>query len=567
MWGKGHTGRGRRPVIGNPTLVTKTLDDSVYQSLSPINSPGAGSSSKPSPPLSSGNRASPITANPSDPDSRFASSNSSRDGNAQFGQFSNNWSQQLHSEQCSADRKPDSPVWREITDVSPPDSPISMSGANGSQESHQVSPIEDEPRSSSRNMEIGSQFPMMRNVPQEDVSSQPTNPKPRKHSLNFSRATRWDDFSGEPTTSETGKTAQAAPGRAPLQSRTAHKQGGSQSSGIFGWGKDQFHPMKKFAEARSRFTKHDDTQPHAMREPGKGTSGRPPMINPIQEKQRSRVSSRAGTSKTDQAKENQEPPAVGLGLRSSVATTFTAGKSMSTTTESRPTTKPDNRHPQPTAYSVPVSQESSTPPRVDLPKSTLDSTLNSALVDLKLEEQPVSRFSSTTYESTEFDSAAESPRDSVAETQSTDNNPSIMSRKRPVPSGIVSGKKPVRKPTPAQVPEESTAKPLPECPPEKQAESRIEALEARRETLARRKGNIGTIIHELTQVIQPSSIAYDMAARDEVKRTVSSLNNELADINREDHEIGLRLFRAYKKRDEQDCRAGSTSLWVKRVTS
>ena len=142
-----------------------------------------------------------------------------------------------------------------------------------------------------------------------------------------------------------------------------------------------------------------------------------------------------------------------------------------------------------------------------------------------------------------------------------------MSRKRPVPSGIISGKKPIRKPTPAQVPEESTAKPLPECPPEKQAESRIEALEARRETLARRRGNIGTIIHELTQVIQPSSIAYDLAARDEVKRTVSSLNSELADINREDHEIGLKLFRAYKKRDEQDSWAGSTSLWVKRVTS
>lgn len=513
----------------------------------------------------SGNRASPITAIPSDPDSRVASSTSSRDGNAQFGHSSNNWPQQLHSQQCSADRKPDSPVWREITDVSPPDSPISMSGANGSQESYRVSPIEDEPRSFSRNMEsenkYGSQLPMMRNAPQkENVSSQPTDPKPRKHSLNFSRATRWDDFSGEPTTSQTGKTGQAAPGRAPLQSRTAHKQGSSQSSGIFGWGKDQFHPIKKFAEARSRFTKHDDTQPHTMREP-KGSSGRSPMINPVQ---RSRVSSRAGTSKTDPAKENQESSTAGLfGLRSPVFTTVTGGRSMSATTDSRPTTKSDNRHPQPTTYSAPVSQKSSTPPRIDLPKSTLDS----ALADLKLEGQPASRFSSTTYESTEFDSAAESPRDSVAETQSTENNPSIMSRKRPVPSGIISGKKPIRKPTPAQVPEESTAKPLPECPPEKQAESRIEALEARRETLARRRGNIGTIIHELTQVIQPSSIAYDLAARDEVKRTVSSLNSELADINREDHEIGLKLFRAYKKRDEQDSWAGSTSLWVKRVTS
>lgn len=498
----------------------------------------------------SGNRAPPKTANPSP-----------RDGNTQFGHSSNNWPQHLHSEQRSADRKPDSPVWREITDVSPPVSPISMSGARGSQGSYRVSPIEDESGSSSRDMEsedkyIGKLLPEMPKVPPKDsVSSHPVEPKSRKNSLDFSRATRWDAFSGEPTTSDTGKAAQAAPGRAPLQSRAAHKQAGSQSSGIFGWGKDQFHPMKKFAEARSRFTKHDDTQPHTMREPWKGASG-----------QRSRVSSRAGASKTDQGKENQEPPAVGLfGVRPSVVTKITGGKSMSTATDSSPATKPDNHHPQPAA----ISQESSTPPRVDLPKSTLDSTLKSTLAELNLEEHPTSRFSSTSYASTELDSAAESPRDSVAETQSTENNSSIMSRKRPVPTGIISGKKPSRKPTPAQVqvPEEATTKPLPECPPEKQAENRIEALEARRETLARRKGNISTIIDELTHVIQPSSVAYDLAAREEVKRTVASLNNELADINREDHEIGLKLFRAYKKRDEQDCRAGSTSLWVKRVTS
>lgn len=92
-------------------------------------------------------------------------------------------------------------------------------------------------------------------------------------------------------------------------------------------------------------------------------------------------------------------------------------------------------------------------------------------------------------------------------------------------------------------------------------------LEARRDGLARRKANIDTIIHELTQVIQPSPIAYDMAAREEVKKTVASLNNELAEIKREEHEIGVKLLRAWKKRDDHDYYGGSTGLWVKRVTS
>jgi hypothetical protein len=99
------------------------------------------------------------------------------------------------------------------------------------------------------------------------------------------------------------------------------------------------------------------------------------------------------------------------------------------------------------------------------------------------------------------------------------------------------------------------------------AEGRIEMLEAKRSDLLRRRTNINTIIHELTQVIQPSSVAYDMAARDEVKKTVASLNNELAEIKREEHEIGLKLLRAWKKREEEDFYGQSTSLWVKRVTS
>lgn len=400
----------------------------------------------------------------------------------------------------------------------------------------------------------GSHLPVLRRFPRKESLTQLGGSK----SGQGSRVTRWDDFSGEPTTGGAGKAGQVAPGRAPFQSHASPKQPASQPSGIFSWSREQLQPIKKFAEARSRLSKTTDNALPQMKEPWKGASGRMPMMSPLQEKQRGRAPSRA-----DPEKENLAPPVPAARFRPTVVTTITAGESVTPKQEKRSASK-NKTEPRP---STPPSQDNNrtTPPRVDLPESTM----HSALADLRLEEQPPSRFSSTTYETTEPGSATDSPRDSVViENQSTENLNSIMSRKRPViPSGMIAGNKPTRKPTPSQASEELTSKPLPDCPPEKQAENRIEALEARREVLARRMGNIDTIIHELTQVIQPSSIAYDIAVRDEVKRTVSSLNNELADIKREDHEIGLTLFRAYKKRDDNGAYGSSTSFWVKRVTS
>ena len=68
-------------------------------------------------------------------------------------------------------------------------------------------------------------------------------------------------------------------------------------------------------------------------------------------------------------------------------------------------------------------------------------------------------------------------------------------------------------------------------------------------------------------VIQPSSIAYDMASRAEVKKTVKSLEAEMADISKEEHDVGLKLHRAWKKRDEENAWGGGGGLWVRRVTT
>jgi prefoldin subunit 5 len=106
---------------------------------------------------------------------------------------------------------------------------------------------------------------------------------------------------------------------------------------------------------------------------------------------------------------------------------------------------------------------------------------------------------------------------------------------------------------------------LPLAPAEIKYQSRVDMLEAKREELRRRRININSIIDELTQVV-PTSRAYDLAARNEIKKTVASLNDELAEINREDHELGLKILRAWKKRDEECVYESGSSLWVKRVT-
>ncbi|PBP17665.1 hypothetical protein BUE80_DR011553 [Diplocarpon rosae] len=55
--------------------------------------------------------------------------------------------------------------------------------------------------------------------------------------------------------------------------------------------------------------------------------------------------------------------------------------------------------------------------------------------------------------------------------------------------------------------------------------------------------------------------------REEEKRKVEALRAEEADVRREEHEIGLKLHRAWRRKEREDGEGGSlTGLWVRRVT-
>ena len=189
--------------------------------------------------------------------------------------------------------------------------------------------------------------------------------------------------------------------------------------------------------------------------------------------------------------------------------------------------------------------------------------------NLDMNNEPASRFSATTY-NTVIQDMPDTPKQSFDEPPLPASfGESILNRKRPVPTAGVSGraKPPSRKPTPSEITANGNVdgKALPQQPAEESAVDRVVLLEAKLNSLHKRKQNLQTVIHELTNVVQPSSAAYDVASRQEIKKTVEGLNVESAAVAKEIHETGMKLHRALKKRDESSS-FEPTGLWVRRVT-
>ena len=113
----------------------------------------------------------------------------------------------------------------------------------------------------------------------------------------------------------------------------------------------------------------------------------------------------------------------------------------------------------------------------------------------------------------------------------------------------------------------SLSKSLPQCPPEMEAGDKIATLEARMDDLSRRKRNLNKIIAELAESQKRNLIVYDTRKRREIEKMVTNMKLELAEVGQEEHEAGIQLHRAQKKRDREDNYEQPTGLWIKRVTS
>ncbi|RGP66511.1 hypothetical protein FLONG3_8821 [Fusarium longipes] len=191
--------------------------------------------------------------------------------------------------------------------------------------------------------------------------------------------------------------------------------------------------------------------------------------------------------------------------------------------------------------------------------------------------QPASRFSVTTCNT----AAAKSPVVPEEEQPDTPKQaPSVMDRRRPVPGGdnfrrasnvpiVIS----MKSTSPSNERPESivsTDKALPPAPPEVQsAHDRVAYLTARLDSLAHRRININKSIKQMTELMPTDRILSStevMRKREIEKKKVEGLKEELAEIQREEHDLGLKLYRA-NKRAEREAAFEPSTLWVRRVTS
>lgn len=402
--------------------------------------------------------------------------------------------------------------------------------------------------------------------------------------------TRWDDFSGEPTTSETGKPAQATPRATSFQSEVSagHSTSPYGNTTTIRGGSSQGRRVCSSKQVDPVFTPKESWRSAG----GRRTNGYPILDKPLPSGRPSAFphdtqkdsanlletssgrNSPASTIVQSVHRKPIQPPNLLMGSlddSKSKTSTVLARSTVEITGSSSLATRKASADIQ--RKCLPASPDV-TPNRVanghDL--DLIESDFRAKMHHMHLEDQPPSRFSATTYATTAYDSPPATPGMSSESPVATPS--SILNRKRPVPiAGIPNSRLAPRKPTPSELSKSFHAdedgrfsKSLPKSPPEAQAVTRVASLEAKLDNLRCRRANLKTVIQELTYVVQPSSIAYDKASRQEIKRTVDGLDKELAEVAKEEHETGLQLHRAWKRQDN-DSAYEHSSLWVKRLAS
>ncbi|KAJ5918922.1 hypothetical protein N7454_010066 [Penicillium verhagenii] len=364
-------------------------------------------------------------------------------------------------------------------------------------------------------------------------------------------------YSGPSTSGESTMPTTSKTGHGNSQNTASHKSSAS-ASNIINWGREQLLPIKEFAQARSRnSTFHKSEIPV----PIKAKDSRQKNVKP---RSTSRTSPIEGNPRRPSAN-NSGVQLSHIGMVPTTVTTITAGGSKAL--PQRPVPRDTNHKP--------LWENRYTKP---LPKIV---TVTDPLWPEQHEAQSsASPVASKPDSPNPYPSPKESPKESPqkspreipqqqpsAKAEHTESSPSIMSRRRPIPPvSMPVSRKPVRKPTPAEAAQVSNPVDQSSTNEPKEPMDRILALEAKRDGLARRRINLETVIKELTRVIQPGNVVYDLAAKQEVKRSVQSIENDIAEIKREEHELGLKAARAWRRLDESNNGDGGT-LWVKRVTS
>ncbi|KAF2748065.1 hypothetical protein M011DRAFT_476694 [Sporormia fimetaria CBS 119925] len=113
----------------------------------------------------------------------------------------------------------------------------------------------------------------------------------------------------------------------------------------------------------------------------------------------------------------------------------------------------------------------------------------------------------------------------------------------------------------------NTAKALPAPPTLASATSHVSTLEASLEDIRIQRQNIHRLLHDLNTSAPPNPLLTDFKRMRLVEARRKDFEDQLAKLKVEEHDVGLRLHRALKRAEREDPDAGTSALWIRRVTS
>ncbi|KAI9821363.1 MAG: hypothetical protein M1832_003369 [Thelocarpon impressellum] len=465
-----------------------------------------------------------------------------------------------------------------VHDISPP----SSSGTNSAfGQSTKVSPVEESPTTAEtekRRWGKGvSSIPVLRRAKKlgshtmstASSASSSSSAVPRLGSLRVAPATerdsvvtRWDDFTGEPKFKESRPPSSQddSPSSNPIARRqVGHKATLSGSKATF---------AERVRMAHEKAMSEEETEGFVA---VKGSPARRPTITSPRE---------SANAVTPAAK------VTGLSNASTLVSAWETKEPSPTTQAAFPDIKPTpplklgkNSPPRRADASVAVSHSQMSSMDLGVSEATnptgpSEKDIKTAMKDLHAGEQPISRFSGTTHAGTPVTPVmSTTPLDSPREPSLL----SVLSRPRPVPnrdsavskaainrdSGAT--KTPLSRvgstPSPGQTPSPKF-KSLPQSPAEAASVDLISSLEAQLENLHTRRRNLQRIIRDLDRVLPPNSPTH---LSWELDRNANDCKAELAEVALLEHELGIRLHRAWKRKDREGSTGEPTGLWVRRA--
>ncbi|KAI5838668.1 hypothetical protein DFP73DRAFT_449822, partial [Morchella snyderi] len=118
---------------------------------------------------------------------------------------------------------------------------------------------------------------------------------------------------------------------------------------------------------------------------------------------------------------------------------------------------------------------------------------------------------------------------------------------------------------PQEVRRPKTPPPQLKAEEEKKPRDHIEQLEWEQDKLAARRSDIKREIWDIKQLLPPNPSTHNRGAREDMNKRLAELDQQLADVEKEVHENGMKLHRAWRRKDKKMGIEGPTHLWVSRV--